>query len=258
MAVLSESALEPAAAPAPRLRHLLREVAFVAALFGLYNLGRLIAGQRVSGAFDNALALWELERWLNLPSERTLQQVVLAVPEAVQLANSYYAAMHFPLTFGVLLWLFLRRPTSYLWARRSLVVATAAGLVVQLALPTAPPRMLTELGFVDTGAHFGQSVYGPVGQDSLANQFAAMPSLHVGWALLVAVICIRTGRTRWRWLWIAHPLMTVAVVVVTGHHFWVDGVAGGVLVVGALLAMSGVSGGRDRLQHVETGSPPGR
>jgi len=218
----------------PRSRALLREVALVTVLFLLYNAGRVLAAQRVSGAFDNAERLWRLERWLHLPSELALQAMVLDAPALVRAANGYYASVHFPLTFLVLLWLFLRRPEHYLWARRALVTASAAALLVQVLVPMAPPRMLTGHGFVDTGLAYGQSVYGAVGQDVLSNQFAAMPSLHVGWALLVAVVGVRTGRSRARWLWALHPALTMYVVVVTANHYWLDGVVGAVLVVGAL------------------------
>lgn len=143
----------------------------------------------------------------------------------------------------VLVWLFLRRPRHYLRARRALVAATGTGLLIMVARPTAPPRMMSDYGFVDTGLAFGQSVYGAVGQDPLANQFAAMPSLHVGWALLVAVVCIGSSRTRWRWLWAAHPVVTLLVVVVTGNHYWLDAAAGTTLVTTALVLTRGALAG---------------
>jgi hypothetical protein len=90
-----------------------------------------------------------------------------------------------------------------------------------MVFPLAPPRMLN--GWIDTGLVLGQSVYGADAESGLANQFAAMPSLHVGWAFLVAVFLIRATRSRWRWLWIAHPVITFAVVVVTANHYWMDG-----------------------------------
>jgi hypothetical protein len=106
--------------------------------------------------------------------------------------------------------------------------------------------MLPQLGFVDTGLRFGQSAYGPRGHDHLANEFAAMPSLHVGWAVLLAVAIVVTLRTPWRWLVVIHPIMTTLVVVVTANHFWLDGIAG------AALALAGLALAR---RPVETGSP---
>jgi hypothetical protein len=209
-------------------------VALVGGLFALYNIVRLLAAQRVSGAFDNADQLLRVERWLNLPSEQTFQALALNTSDVILAANGYYASVHFPLTFLFLLWLFLRRPSDYIWARRSLVLASAVALLVQVFWPLAPPRMLGELGFVDTALAYGQSVYGAVGENALSNQFAAMPSLHVGWALLVAIVCIRCLESPWRWLWALHPVLTTLVVVVTANHYWLDGALGALLVVGAL------------------------
>lgn len=218
----------------PRFTQLLREVALVGGLFALYNVVRLLAAQRVSGAFENADQLLRVERWLNLPSEQTVQALALNASDVIRAANGYYASVHFPLTFAFLLWLFLRRPSDYIWARRSLVLASAVALLVQVFWPLAPPRMLSELGYVDTALAYGQSVYGAVGENALSNQFAAMPSLHVGWALLVAIVCIRCLTSPWRWLWVLHPVVTTLVVVVTANHYWLDAALGALLVVGAL------------------------
>jgi PAP2 superfamily len=136
--------------------------------------------------------------------------------------------VHFPATLACLVWLYLRHPVHYLWVRRSMVTLTAVALVVHVLYPLAPPRMLP--GFVDTGAVFGPNVYGDSATNSVANQFAAMPSLHVGWALLVAIGLVSAGTSRWRYLWFAHPILTVLVVVATANHYWIDGlVAGGIL-----------------------------
>ncbi len=112
-----------------------------------------------------------------------------------------------------------------------LVLLTAGGLGLAFVFPLAPPRMLTGLGFTDPATQLGQSVYGSPGT-GVANQYAAMPSLHVGWALLVAIALIAASTTRWRWLWLAHPVTTLFVVVGTGNHYWSDG-----LVAAALLAL---------------------
>jgi hypothetical protein len=109
---------------------------------------------------------------------------------------------------------------------------------VHLAFPLAPPRMLTDVGFIDTAAAYGPSVYGPPASDSLANQYAAMPSLHVGWAVLVAAGLIAATRSRWRWLWLLHPIVTALVVAGTGNHYWIDGFAACLLLAGATVALS--------------------
>jgi hypothetical protein len=203
------------------------ELAWVVGMLLLYNLGRYIAKNHVGPAFDNAMQLWDFERWLQIPSEQALQDTVLqAWPWGVEMANRYYATMHFPVTVIFLVWMFLRRPDHYLWIRRALVILTSVALVGHLAFPLAPPRMLPQLGFVDTAILYDMSVYGADGANSLANQYAAMPSLHVAWAALVAVGLIVSTKTRWRWFWMIHPVITLAVVVVTANHYWLDGIIG--------------------------------
>jgi hypothetical protein len=208
------------------------ELVLIAVLFAVYKLGRLAADGRVSAAFGNAHGVWDLERFLHLPSEVEVQHGLLHSHALIHLANSYYAYVHFPATALFLLWIYLRRPGHYRWVRWVLVALTAAGLAVHLLVPLAPPRMLGGTGLVDTAALYGPSVYGAPQSDTLSNQYAAMPSLHIGWALVVAIGIIVGARSRWRWLALLHPLVTVAVVVGTANHYWLDGI-----VVAAMLAV---------------------
>lgn len=219
------------------LRAARRELLLMGGLALVYFGVRALGGDDVGDAIRNAREVHHVERWLPLPSEQTLQALALPFPHLVQAANAFYAVMHFPVTVGVLVWLFWRRPHYYAWARSSIVLATAAALILFVTFPVAPPRLVPGLDVIDTGVVYGQSVYGPLQPGSLANQLAALPSLHVGWALLVAIVMVAACRTRWRWLWVAHPAVTLAVVVVTGNHYWLDGLAGIALVVGALVAV---------------------
>ena len=204
-------------------------------LWGAYSLGRWVAAQHAGNAFFNADEVWSIERALHLPDEAGLQSWLLQWPLAIRAANSFYAWVHFPATVACLAWLFVRHPRHYLWFRRVLASVTAAALMVHLVYPLAPPRMLPQYGFVDTGVRFGQSVYGPAaGSDGLANQFAAMPSLHVGWSLAVALALAAVIGGRLRLLWFAHPAVTLLVVAVTANHFWLDGVVAMVLVAVAV------------------------
>jgi hypothetical protein len=212
-----------------------RELLLVAALYLAYRLGRVVAEGHVSAAYRNAADVWTLERDLHLPDEATVQQLLLHSEPLVRAANTYYATVHFPATVLFLLWMYWRRPAHYVWIRRVLTALTAAALVLHLLLPLAPPRMLTTVGMVDTGRLFGPAVYGNPDVDSLANQYAAMPSLHVGWALALAVGLIAATRSRWRWLWLIHPALTLLVVVATANHYWLDGIAAAVLLAVALL-----------------------
>ncbi|WP_238173485.1 phosphatase PAP2 family protein [Kribbella speibonae] len=223
---------------------IVKEIALLAALFGIYNLGRFLSAEHAGSAFRHADELIRWEAWLGLPSEATIQHHALKIDGLAQLANVFYASVHFPLTAIVLLWLLIRRPAEYAKARWALASLTGLALIGHMFFPLAPPRMMP--GWVDTGVLLGQSVYGPSTHSGVANQFAAMPSLHVGWALMVAVFLIRATRSRWRWLWIAHPLLTFTVVVVTANHYWLDGLVAIALAVPLLLIFDSSSSARTR------------
>ncbi|GAA1609083.1 phosphatase PAP2 family protein [Kribbella sancticallisti] len=217
--------------PAPVVWRVVREAVLLATLFGVYSLGRQFAAGHTGSAFGNAREVLSFQRLLHLPDEAAIQQAGLQVPHLIEGANLYYAAVHAPLTAAVLLWLSIWRPMAYPRVRWTMVSLTGLATIGHILFPLAPPRMMP--GFVDTGLKFGQSVYGPQSSGGVANQFAAMPSLHVGWAALIALAMILITRTKWRWLWLLHPIITVAVVVVTANHYWLDGI-----VVLILLAVS--------------------
>ncbi|GIM95957.1 phosphatase PAP2 family protein [Paractinoplanes toevensis] len=208
-----------------------REILLVAVLFIAYKFGRLAADGHVGEALANAQHVWHLERILHLPSEYSLQHLFLSHEWLVKTANCYYAYVHFPATAACLIFLYIWRRDRYVPTRRLLAWLTASALVVHLLMPLAPPRMLTAIGMVDTGRLFGPAVYGSPSTDTLTNQYAAMPSLHVAWAVVVALAMIGAtrSRSRWRWLWLVHPAITLFVVVVTGNHYWLDAIVAMVL-----------------------------
>ena len=242
------AAAEPGAIARPPL---VREFLLVAGLFLVYKFGRQLATGHTTEALHNAHRIWDLERTLHLPSEADVQSPLLHDGTLVHLANTYYATIHFPATLAFLIWLYLKRPAHYVWARRVLAVVTAAALVLPFTFPLAPPRMLAATGLVDTARVYGPSVYGPPASDHLSNQFAAMPSLHFGWALMVAVgLIVATrppvsphpgrGATRrglrpgLRWLWLLHPALTLLVIVGTANHYWLDAIVATVMLAAAL------------------------
>jgi hypothetical protein len=213
----------PASAPLPWLRPraaapILREGALLAALYSLWQLAGSLSVLGTQGAFARARDLVRIERDLHLPSEAGVQRLVTGHSLLVQACNLYYATMHFGVLFVFLVWLFFRHRGSYPQWRTTLALLTAGCLLIQL-IPVAPPRLLP--GYVDTAAQYGQSVYA-LGLST--DQLSAMPSVHVGWAVLIAWVVVRTSRSRWRWLVIAHPVLTTFVVVATANHFWLDGV----------------------------------
>jgi hypothetical protein len=223
-------------APARSLWHplvVLPELAWMLALFFGYSLARLVVVD-ASSAVRNAHALWTIERDLRLPSEAALQALFLPHPDLLGLADQYYASAHFPVTAAFLFWVYVWRHDAWSWVRNAMTVFTAAALLIEALLPMAPPRLVASFGLVDTGRVLGQSVYPASPHNGLANQYAAMPSVHVGWALLVGVCLVMIGRSRWRWLALLHPLATAVVVTVTANHYWADTLVAAGLVAAAL------------------------
>ena len=218
-------------AAAPRVRPFLYEAALIIALYAVWQIVGAFAGQGDYTAVTRGQWIWNAERTVHLPSEQTLQGWVLPHPLIVQGANLYYASMHFTVLIIFLVWMFARHRELYGRWRTALALLTASCLLIQF-LPVAPPRMVPGTGMVDTAMRYGQSVYGSIGGFQ-ADQLSAMPSVHVGWAVLVAVAVCSVTRSRWRYLAVAHAAATVFVVVVTGNHFWADGI-----VACALLGLS--------------------
>ncbi|WP_344444925.1 phosphatase PAP2 family protein [Kitasatospora nipponensis] len=209
--------------PARRgLTAVLREAGTLLALFALWQLVGQLSLMSSDHALDRAEWIHRTELRLGLPDEASWQRVITPYPLLVRLANYYYAVMHFGVMLVVLLWVFLRHRARYAWVRTTVVLVTAACLLIQF-VPVAPPRMLADRGFVDLATQYGQSVYsGGIG-GLHADELSAMPSVHVAWCVLVAVAVITVARSPWRWLILLHPVLTVAVVVMTANHFWADG-----------------------------------
>ncbi|GAA3543648.1 inositol phosphorylceramide synthase [Aeromicrobium flavum] len=211
------------------------ELVLLSLVYLLYRTGRLVTIDSQAAAMANAEAVHRLERFLRLPSEAAVQGLVPTV-DLWQFANVYYVAVHFPVTVAFLLWGFFRRPRAeYRWARNLIILMTSIAVLLHIAYPLAPPRMFAQWGFVDT-----MSVYGPSAYDgasgAVANQYAAMPSLHVGWAVLIAVVVARTASGLVRRLAIWHAGLTLVVVTVTANHWYMDGlVACGLLGLGLAL-----------------------
>jgi hypothetical protein len=207
---------------APQTRPFLFEGALIILLYGLWQLVGSLTGNGDYRAVTRGLWIWNLERTLHLPSEHTLQGWVLPHPLIVQAANLYYDTMHFTVLIIFLIWMFVRHRESYGRWRTVLALLTASCLLIQF-LPVAPPRMVPNTGMVDTAMVYGQSVYGSIAGFQ-PDQLSSMPSVHVGWAVLVAVAVCSVTKSRWRYLAVLHGVTTVLVVVVTGNHYWADGI----------------------------------
>ncbi|MBB4785273.1 phosphatase PAP2 family protein [Streptomyces rapamycinicus] len=222
------------------------ELPLIAVVYAAYSAGRLLARGDVSTAVDHGLAILHFEQRLNIDFESPLNDLftthaVIGIP-----ADFAYASLHYVLTPAILMWLWKRRKASdYRFLRTWLLVSTVIGLIGFTLLPTCPPRLLdASHGFVDTMAQYGS--YGwwggdasaPRGLGGLTNQYAAMPSLHVGWALWCGVALWRHGRSVWAKVGaVGYPLVIALVVMGTANHYFLDAAAGVVTMgLGALLA----------------------
>lgn len=221
-------------ARAPGARQLTQEAGLVLSLFAVWQLAGRLDRAHTDRAYDRAREVWQLQRSLHLPSELWMQSLVLPHGWLVQLLNGYYLYGHLNVMVVTLLWLFLRRREAYPPVRNALAITSAFCLGVHLVFPLAPPRLLPELGFVDTAMRYGQSVYGPL-DGGLANQFSAMPSLHEAWAVLVAVAVVRGARSRWRWLVVLHPVAMLVDIAVTANHWLLDGIVAAAIVAVVVL-----------------------
>lgn len=185
-------------------------------------------------AVANGLDLLAFERSIGLAVEARLQGLILDRRWAVTMANWVYIWGHWPAIAVTLVWLHRTRRLDYLLLRNALFVSGAIGLVIFVMHPVAPPRLLPS-GFTDTITELSSS-YRVLQPPSLVNKYAALPSLHVGWNLLIGVALLRTRANRFVSLvGLLSPVLMVAAVVLTGNHYVVDAL------VGAVVALIGLA-----------------
>lgn len=208
------------------------EIALVFALLTFYRYTRFLAREQTGSAFANARHVLRLEEQLGIANERSLQRAALDHLWLIKGLNRYYVSVHFPATVGFLVYMYVRAPGPYRRLRRLFVGVTAMALAIHVLFPLAPPRMLP--GFVDTISRYGPAIYQRSDVAETANQFAAMPSLHFGWAVLVAYGVVRYTRHNWRYAAVAHPVLILVAIVLTANHYWLDAVVAGLLVLGAM------------------------
>ncbi|MFD8303124.1 phosphatase PAP2 family protein [Streptomyces sp. NPDC059690] len=243
-----------AAAPRTRLRWW-TELPLIVLVYACYSAGRLVVRGDTAGAVDHGLAILRVEKLLHLNAEHPLNRLFtretwLGVP-----ADFWYASLHYLVTPAILIWLFRSRAVHYRAARTWLMTSTFMGLIGFTLLPTCPPRLLSAgHGFVDTMAQYssygwwGGAASAPKGLGGMTNQYAAMPSLHVGWALWCGVMLWRYGRTRTtKVAAVAYPLLTTIVVMGTANHYFLDAVAGAAVMGVGLFLTPYVMAVADRL-----------
>jgi hypothetical protein len=209
-----------------------QEIAIIAFGYWLYTLGRNAIPSQASIAYRHGRAIQHLQDQLHLNWERSFNDLIAAHESVAQVMDYYYATFHFILTPLVMVWLFARRPQVYRGARTVLVTTTLLGLLGFYLYPTAPPRLLPQYGYVDTLLKF--HTWGSLADPNIAehsNQYAAMPSLHIGWALWCGIAIFICARRMWvRVLGLIYPICTLVVIVGTANHFILDAVGGAVIV----------------------------
>lgn len=223
-----------------------KEAALVVSVYASYGVVRNLFGSASVGPDDalrNADRIIELERALGTYIEPTVQSWFIDWTGFVQFWNLFYGVFHFLITFVVLLWLYFARSEHFRFWRRAGLITTVSSIIGFAVFPLMPPRLLGDCGpfgacragspYVDTVIEIGGiwSFETPA-MESISNQYAAMPSLHIGWALWSALAVLANVRRPWvRVLAIIYPVLTLFAIVVTANHYWFDAV-GGVAVVG--------------------------
>jgi hypothetical protein len=235
-----------------------KEVAIIAAFYVLYSAVRnvfgsagLDIGQEPVESFDNALKVIQLERAVGLFVEPQLQAMVIGWEGFVWVMNVFYGSAHFVVTLGAFVLLYRRAPERFPVWRNTLGFTTAFALIGFSMFPLMPPRLLDDRVSLYGGGRIAvERGLSPIGVEDtmktvgglwnfestalkkISNQYAAMPSLHCAWALWCSMVLYPLVRRRWlRWLVVAHPAVTLYCIMVTGNHYWIDGV-GGVAILG--------------------------
>jgi membrane-associated phospholipid phosphatase len=195
-----------------------------------YQVTRGLADRDAARAFENGLTVIDLERRAGALFELSLQGFLGSSELLIRLTSWTYWLSQFAVLGLALLWVYLRRNESFLRFRNTVLVANTIGLVGYILLPTAPPRMFPDFGFVDTLAHFSSLNHGSAAIEFASNPYAAMPSLHGADALIVGVaMALIVRRPLFKLLWLAWPAWVSFAVIATGNHFWLD-IAAGVVV----------------------------
>jgi PAP2 superfamily len=219
-----------------------QEIGFILIIYFLYSLVRDAVPSHEISAYKHARTVLSIEHHLHINIELTLNTFVGHRAWLAYSANYYYSTLHFVVTIGVLIWLYARHPLRYRAIRTVLIITNLLALIGFWFISVAPPRLLP--GYVDTLVKF--HTWGSLASPAVAkvsNQFAAMPSLHIGWSLWCGVALVSTARRTWvRVLGALYPWVTFLVIVGTANHYVLDAVAGAAtlcLAVGIQRLLSG-------------------
>ena len=223
--------------------HWWSEVLIILAFYGVYTLIRNQFGSDLGtsvkqAAIDNARDVIAWERAVHLFGEKGIQDLFIDWDPFIQFWNFFYGFCHFGATIGVMVLLFVRHPVRYGVQRTILGFTTALALIGFACYPLMPPRLLNDcgpFGACDSNFSYVDTLVNPGGFWSfnssammeISNQYAAMPSLHIAWAVWCTVAALPVLRRRWaRLAMLAYPWLTLFAVMVTANHYWIDAVGG--------------------------------
>ena len=212
----------------PRRPRLWFEILLIGLSYWTYSLVRNAVPEQRSQALRNAGWIWRVEQQLGLAVEESVNHAVNSVTWLAVGMNYYYATLHFVVTLGVLVWLYRRHPGRYAATRLALFATTGVALAGYYLYPLAPPRLMNGGSFIDTvmvHETWGSMASGDL--KNMSNQYAAMPSMHIGWSVWCGLTVFALASVPWvRVLGLVYPALTLVVIVATANHFWLDAVGG--------------------------------
>ncbi|MFI6561343.1 phosphatase PAP2 family protein [Streptomyces sp. NPDC050534] len=212
----------------PRRPRLWFEILLIAVSYWTYSLIRNAVPEQRGKALRNADWIWQAEHHLSIAVEESVNHAVNSVSWLIVGMNYYYATLHFVITLSVLVWLFRSHPGRYAATRLVLFATTGVALVGYYLYPLAPPRLMNGSHFIDTvmvHRTWGSMASGDL--KHMSNQYAAMPSMHIGWSVWCGLTIFFLARVPWvRVLGLLYPVATLVVIVATANHFWLDAVGG--------------------------------
>jgi hypothetical protein len=201
-----------------------------------YETVRGVAEGKAAVAFANANTVVDVEKATGTFFEADLQSALLGHQWLIETSNWLYMNTHFVITTAFLVWLYVFRNEAFYFVRNMFLVAMGLALIGYTLFPTAPPRLLPELGFVDTITDFSHVNHDSALVKLFINPYAAVPSMHIAFALMIAIPAMRISRhLATKIVWALYPLLVLFVVIVTANHFWLDAAAGALVAAMAAL-----------------------
>jgi membrane-associated phospholipid phosphatase len=215
-----------------------RQIGILVGVDVAYELVRGIADGQRSEAIAHGQQVIDIERSTSTLFEPSMQAFFLPAHWLVDLSNQLYLNAQFSIALGFLVWLYLFRNESYYFVRNMFVVSMGMALIGYTLYPTAPPRMFPQHGFVDTITNFSNVNHDSSLAKVFINPYAAVPSMHCAFALMIGGTGVRVCRNRFaKAFWATWPLLIAWVVIVTGNHYWIDvGLGWMVAITSALVA----------------------